>query len=42
MGGPPIDITPQGDLLVWGGLVFLALLGLLSSLAPRLLARRRA
>jgi hypothetical protein len=42
MGGPPIDITPQGDLLVWGGLAFLALLGLASALAPRFLRRRRS
>lgn len=40
MGGPPIDITPRGDLLVWGGLVFLALIGLLSAAAPRMFHRR--
>ncbi len=39
MYGPPIEITSTQDLLVYGGLAFLAVLGLLSILMPRWLRR---
>ena len=35
MTGMPVEITPLGDLLMYGGIVFLAILGCLAVLVPR-------
>ena len=37
MNGLPVEVTSVGDLLVTGGIVLLFVLGLVSSLLPRLL-----
>jgi len=37
----PLEMTPLGDLLMWGGLGFLGMLGAMSLAAPRWLRKRR-
>lgn len=41
MHGLPVEITPLGDLLMWGGIAFLGLLLLVSILVPRRWRRNR-
>jgi hypothetical protein len=36
MSGMPVEITPLGDLLMYGGIAFLAILGCLAVLIPRI------